>query len=155
MKTETVPPCGLYCGVCRIYQATQSNDMRLLERLGRIYARRLGEAEHLTAADLVCDGCRSARRSWFCRSCGIRDCALARGYRGCHQCAGFPCDLIDNFPVSVGRRVMLRAIPEWRGLGTAAWVRAEENRYRCPACACALYRGARSCPLCGAEVDVD
>jgi len=54
---EQLAPCGLYCGVCRLFHATQDDDRTLLERLARVYARRLPEIAPLTADDLLCDGC--------------------------------------------------------------------------------------------------
>ena len=155
IKPEIVPPCGLYCGVCRMYQATQAGDLTTLERLARIYAHRLPELAPLSAADLLCDGCLSARRSVFCRECSIRECAQTKALQGCHECGDFPCALIDAFPVPVGKKVILRAIPTWRSHGTQEWLLAEERRYRCPECGGALFRGARSCPHCRAPVDVD
>jgi hypothetical protein len=115
----------------------------------------LGEKRTLTAADLACDGCRSERISWFCRECAIRDCSMEKGFEGCYECGDFPCGLINEFPIPVGKRVIMRAVPYWREHGTVAWVRAEERRYVCPACDGSLYRGARNCPGCGLEVAVD
>ena len=50
---EAAAPCGLYCGVCRLYTATQEGDLGLLGRLARIYARRLEDVNSLTADDLL------------------------------------------------------------------------------------------------------
>jgi hypothetical protein len=152
---ELIAPCGLYCGVCRIHQATQANDRALLQRLAKIYARRLPEMASATADDLLCDGCRSTRRSVFCRECAIRECTQQRGLLGCHACLDFPCSRIDEFPIPVGKKVILRAIPYWRAHGTEQWVLAEEKRYRCPGCGERLFRGARQCPHCNSAVDVD
>ena len=152
---ETVAPCGLYCGVCRMYTATQEGDLELLARLARIYARRLEGVNSLTADDLLCDGCLSERRSFLCRSCSIRNCIQEKGYQGCHQCRDFPCDLIDAFPIAVGKRVILRAIPYWRVHGTEMWVKAEEERYRCPDCGGKTFRGADWCPHCRTRVSLD
>jgi hypothetical protein len=51
--------------------------------------------------------------------------------------------------------VMLRAVPFRRREGTAAWIGHEVKRYRCPVCRHKLYRGARKCPGCRLEVDLD
>ena len=157
---EQLAPCGLYCGVCRLFHATQDDDRTLLERLAKIYARRsptqrLPEIAPLTADDLLCDGCQSKRRSVLCRECSIRECAQEKGHRGCHQCTHFPCSLVDEFPVPVGKKVILRAIPYWREHGTEEWIKAEEKRYECPACGGRLYRGAQRCPHCKSPVEVD
>jgi hypothetical protein len=149
---ELLSPCGLYCGVCHIYQATQAGDMELLARLAHIYADRLPGLEGLTAQDTLCDGCLSERRFKFCRGCAIKDCAHSRGYEGCHECETFPCAKINEFPSPSGRQVMLRSIPYRREHGTVLWVQAEEERYRCPQCGTKLYRGASVCVHCHAEL---
>jgi hypothetical protein len=115
----------------------------------------LPELAPLAAADLLCDGCLSARRSGLCRHCSIRECALGRGLEGCHECERFPCTMIDEFPVPVGRQVILRAVPYRRAHRTGAWMLAEEERYRCPECGHSLFRGAARCSGCGFEVSVD
>ena len=155
LRDEFAASCGLYCGVCRLQRATRDGDTDTLRRLARIYARRLPELEPLAGEDLLCDGCLSERRSKFCRQCAIRECVRQKGYTGCQECEQFPCVLVDEFPVPVGRQVILRAIPYRRAHGTAGWMRAEEERYRCPECGHGLFRGARRCAACGVEVSVD
>jgi hypothetical protein len=155
IKPEHIAPCGLYCGVCRIHHATQENDLVYLGRLARIYARRLPEIAGAAPEELLCDGCRSARRFPFCRECSIRDCAQQRAFQGCHECPDFPCALIDEFPMPAGRKVMLRAVPYWRAHGTEQWILAEQERYRCPECGQRLFRGARQCGHCASPVEVD
>lgn len=155
INREEIAPCGLYCGVCRIRDATQRNDLVYLKRLGRIYARRFPAIADAHPEELLCDGCLSARRFPFCQECAIRDCTQEKGYEGCHQCTDFPCALTDQFPIPVGKKVMLRAIPYWRAHGTEQWIAAEEERYHCPACEHRLFRGTRECPDCGSPAIVD
>lgn len=155
IKPELIPPCGLYCGVCRIYQATQAGDRRILNRLRVIYAKRLPGLALESVEDMVCDGCRSDRRFAHCEKCAIRECAEMKGVEGCFECVDFPCDSIHSFPSDVGRKVILRAVPIWREIGTEAWVQAEEMRYHCPECGEKLFRGANQCLSCGSQVNVD
>ncbi len=155
IRPENLAPCGLYCGVCMIHHATQANDQTLLGRLAKIYARRLPELAPLTPDMLLCDGCQSSRRSVFCRECPIRKCTQEKGLRGCHQCDEFPCAYIDEFPMPVGKKVILRAIPYWRTHRAEELVLAEKKRYRCPECGGRLFRGSRTCPECNSPVDVD
>ena len=152
---EHIAPCGLYCGVCRIYQATQENDLRFLKRLVKVYARRFPEMTFMTPDELLCDGCLSTRRSAICRECSIRECAQQKRFQGCHECLDFPCPFIDEFPMPVGKKVILRAIPYWRTHGTEQWIAAEEKRYQCPECGQRLFRGAKQCRHCKSPVDVD
>jgi len=148
-------PCGLYCGVCGVYLATRDNNMGFLERLLGVYKTGIPGLEGTTLEELLCDGCLAERKSLFCRSCQIRDCTLTRGYEGCHQCAEFPCRYIEEFPLPVGKRVVLRAIPYWREHGTEKFVCDEEARYHCPSCNALLFRGAKRCHACKTPVDVD
>ena len=155
IHSEYVAPCGLYCGVCRIRYATEEKDLGYLERLAKIYVRRFPEIASVPADELLCDGCLSTRRFIFCQECSIRDCTQQKGYQGCHECRDFPCDLVDEFPMPVGKKVILRTIPYWRAHGTEQWICSENERYRCPECGQRLFRGARQCEYCQSPVDVD
>ena len=73
-------------------------------------------------------------------SCPVRSCAQEKSYEGCHQCDSWPCSLIDNFPIPVGKKVIMRAIPAWKELGTEKWVEQEIARYHCPHCGFELFR---------------
>lgn len=148
VRPELLAPCGLYCGVCAVYIAHRDGNEKFKERLLGVYG--LSSTEQVR-----CRGCLSEERFLYCDACPIKDCNSQKGYQGCHQCADWPCDYVENFPLPVGKKVMLHAIPAWRELGTEAWVRAEEERYRCPQCGYSLFRGARHCRSCGIQVDVD
>ena len=141
INQELVSPCGLYCGVCGIYCATASGDEPLKEKLAKAYGD--------TPDKINCRGCRSDSVYWYCAVCAIKSCTIKKGYLGCHQCADFPCDKIDNFPVPEGKKNILRAIPSWKELGTEAFIKAEEKLFSCDHCGARLFRGARKCRQCG------
>lgn len=149
IKKEWLSPCGLYCGVCGILIADRDRNQKFKERLATVYGVK---PEHIK-----CEGCLAAEDQVFgyCKVCPIKTCTRERGYEGCHQCGEFPCAHIESFPMPVGKRVMLRAVPEWREWGTEKWVAAEEKRYHCPACGSPLFRGAKRCRECREPVDVD
>ncbi|MFW9866482.1 MAG: hypothetical protein ACFFEN_10345 [Candidatus Thorarchaeota archaeon] len=63
--------------------------------------------------------------------------------------------MIEKFPIPVGKKVILRAIPRWKEVGTERWVKEEEERYHCPECDNPLFRGAQRCNKCGISVGVD
>jgi hypothetical protein len=132
-------PCGLYCGVCGVYYATRDKNEKFKERLDGIQ----------------CEGCLSDNVFGFCKECSIRDCTKTKGYSGCHECDDFPCQYIEEFPMPVGKKVILRAIPYWRENGTEKFVRDEEARYICPGCGHKLFRGAKRCNKCKVAVDLD
>jgi hypothetical protein len=151
-------PCGLYCGVCGVYYATRDENEKFLEKLLNMYQSGMpgvDELAKLTIKDLECEGCMSDRVSFFCRVCAIKTCTKEKGYAGCHECADFPCSHVENFPMPVGKKVIMRAIPYWREHGTEKWVRDEESRYLCPECGHQLFRGAKRCNKCKTPVDVD
>jgi hypothetical protein len=150
-----VSPCGLYCGVCAIYYATRDENRKFKERLVHVYKGKIPDSEGLCADDIFCRGCLSGETFGFCASCEIKTCVRSKGFDGCHQCDSFPCRLIDEFPMPVGKKVIMRAIPYWREVGTTQWIRDEENRYICPSCGHVLFRGAKRCNRCKVSVDLD
>jgi hypothetical protein len=141
ISQELVSPCGLYCGVCGIYRASETDDQQLKEKLAKAYGD--------TPDKINCRGCRSDSVYWYCRVCAVKSCAVGKGYIGCHQCADFPCDKIENFPVPEGKKNILRAIPKWKELGTEEFIKAEEKLFTCANCGTPLFRGARKCRQCG------
>jgi hypothetical protein len=153
--TDYIAPCGLYCGVCGILYATLENNQKLKERLVGVYKGKLSDSENLSAEDIHCKGCLSDDPFYFCRECDIKDCAIKKGYTGCHECTDFPCKLIEEFPIPLATKVILRAIPYWREVGTEKWIKDEEARYICPECGHKLFRGAKSCNRCKTPVDLD
>jgi Protein of unknown function (DUF3795) len=147
VNKELLAPCGLYCGVCGILMAHRDNNQKFKEILAGFYG--------VLPEEIACKGCLSDQRFKFCEQCPIRSCTHEKGYEGCHQCSDFPCDFMHNFPVPVGKKVILRAVPAWRELGTEKWVEQEELRYHCPHCGSVLFRGAKRCRNCKGTVDQD
>jgi len=153
---KLMAPCGLYCGTCGVYISTRDGNEKFRAKLGNLYGT--------PAEETVCRGCMQpeppACLYKFCQSCPLRDCVKSRGYDSCHQCADWPCEHVDSFPLPVGRRVMRRAIPRWRELvaehgdeqGSVAWARGECARYHCAHCGAPLFRGAIRCRECKQEV---
>lgn len=162
---ETQPefngPCGLYCGVCAILMAHRDRNEKFKERLLTLYRGgiegkgTLPGAEKLTTADIRCGGCLSRDRFMHCDRCGIRDCTREKGIEGCHECNDFPCTLIDEFPMAVGKKVILRCVPHRRKVGTGQWAKEEQARYLCPECGQKVFRGAARCNACKALLDLD
>lgn len=150
IQKELLAPCGLYCGVCAIRIAHRDNNQKFKEKLAPVYG--------LKPEDIHCNGCLAENDADifpFCRVCPIKSCTREKGYEGCHQCDEFPCRFIEEFPVPVGKKVILTQVPRWRELGTVEWVRQEEAKYSCPSCGNTLFRGAKRCNRCGLQVDLD
>lgn len=155
INPDYIAPCGLYCGVCGILYATRENDLKFKEILAGFYSDKLSKSEKLSVEDIHCKGCLSSEPFYFCRECAIKDCVTKKGYSGCHECADFPCTLIEEFPIPLGKKVILRAIPYRKKVGTEKWVIDEEARYICPECGQKLFRGAKRCNKCKTPVDLD
>ncbi|MCP4108523.1 MAG: DUF3795 domain-containing protein [Desulfobacteraceae bacterium] len=147
MKKELLAPCSMYCGVCGIYMASRDNNQKLKDKLANAYS--------VTPEQVACKGCLSDQRFVYCQACGIRTCAMEKGYDGCHQCEEFPCKIIDDFPVPAGKKIMLRSVPDRKRLGTEKWVEQEENRYKCSHCGDQIFRGAKRCGNCKEPVEAD
>ena len=155
VNQDYVAPCGLYCGVCGVFYATRDKNEKFLEKLAEMYQKNMPAGGRISTEDLQGKGCLSDTVSLFCRVCNIKSCTKEKGIAGCHECVDFPCQEIDNFPMPVGKKVILRAVPYWREHGTEKWVTDEEARYICPECNHKLFRGAKRCNQCGTSVDVD
>jgi hypothetical protein len=147
VNQDLLAPCGLYCGVCGVFVASRDNNQKFKEKLSGVYG--------VTPEEVHCLGCKSDTIWKFCRMCHIRDCTESKGYVGCHECDDWPCQHIEQFPIAVGKQVIMRAIPQWREWGTEKWVEAETERYLCPECGNALFRGVKKCRQCQTPVDLD
>lgn len=156
-----ISPCGLYCGVCAIYMAHRDNNTKLKERLVNLYKGgtpgkgTLPQSENLSVEDIRCTGCLSGDPFVYCRECEIKDCIKQKGYTGCHECNEFPCRHIDDFSMTVGKKVILRSVPYRREFGTEKWILDEEARYVCPECGNKVFRGAMRCNQCKVPLDLD
>jgi len=161
VNPDFIAPCGLYCGVCAILMAHRDNNQKFKERLLSLYQGgvpgkgTLPEGEKLSIKDIKCRGCLSGEPFIFCRQCKIKECTRAKGISGCHQCDAFPCRDIEDFPMAVGKKVIMRTIPYWREVGTERWVQDEEARYVCPECGQKVFRGAARCNRCKIQLDLD
>ena len=161
INPDFVSPYGLYCGVCAIHIAHRDNNQKLKQGLVNVYNGKvpgkgtLPNCETLSAEDIRCQGCLSDDRFLHCQQCPIRECATEKGYSGCHRCEEFPCEHIDNFPMAVGKKVILRAIPYRREVSTEKWIQDEEARYICPECGNKVFRGAVQCNKCHGKLDLD
>jgi hypothetical protein len=152
-------PCGLYCGSCGVYIATRDGNEKFKTILGNLYGTKPEETE--------CLGCMQPdppnKLYSYCETCKIRDCVKSKKYYSCHQCDEWPCDMIANFAIATGKRVMKRTIPVWRAKvaehgdekGSVEWARAECERYHCPSCGSPLFRGAQVCRNCKKDVADD
>lgn len=90
--------CGLDCGECEAYSASQVNDLAGLEEVAKTWAAQFG-AKNITADMCICDGCSSGKRisTAHAATCGIRLCASARGVVTCAHCPDYGCAILQQF----------------------------------------------------------
>jgi hypothetical protein len=90
--------CGVACGDCPAYIATQAGDPAALEQV-LVEWRAYFKAPHLVVADIVCDGCqtRGGRLNGYCQHCAIRPCALERSLSSCALCDEYACAQLERF----------------------------------------------------------
>ena len=84
--------CGIDCGECAAYKATQAGDMEELAEL----AVKWGGDKGLTAEDMLCDGCTSDRVYKNVPDCTVYQCAKAKGVKVCSQCGDYSCDKLEG-----------------------------------------------------------
>ena len=90
--------CGLDCGECEAYIATQANDRAGLEAAAKKWTEQFG-AKDISADMCICDGCSSGQRTSTAHAlkCGIRLCASARGVTTCAHCDDYGCETLQGF----------------------------------------------------------
>ncbi|MBN1661016.1 MAG: DUF3795 domain-containing protein [Anaerolineae bacterium] len=100
--------CGLSCGECPAYVATQAGDMDALEKVLVRWSTEFN-APHISMQDMLCDGCtaQDSRLNGYCRQCKIRACAVERRLESCAAC--------DEYACATLARILARceALPEY------------------------------------------
>jgi len=132
-------PCGLYCGACDVFLATQRGEQ---EALAKMWGRSVSE--------ITCRGCRSPQRAAFCTDCGIRDCVRRRAIAHCGLCPRFPCEQLVEFRDSAAHHAaVLRNLRRLKAAGSERWLQEQQERWRCPACGRASGWYDTQCDRCG------
>ena len=83
---DTIAYCGLDCEKCDAYIATKNNDQALREKTAKAWAELYNSPilpEHIN-----CEGCRiDGIKMIYCdKMCGIRKCAMKKGFTTCGDC---------------------------------------------------------------------
>lgn len=100
----TIAYCGLDCGTCKEFLATQSNNIEELKQIAEKWSQVKEVNFTVTVDDVLCDGCRAdKRKSFHCsEACKIRACCLKKNLESCIECAEFPCanenSVADHIP---------------------------------------------------------
>ena len=152
-KNESlVAPCGLYCGACPMYLATQDKDEQKIKDLVQQFS---GRGSKVTLADLQCDGCIAGGRvAAFCRRCEMRECAdKKQAVTRCSDCQEFTCSLITNFNNDgmLHHAEVLENCRSLRKMGIKEWAKHEAERWSCPQCRGKISWYDAACSSCGAQ----
>ncbi len=135
--------CGLYCGACHALRATEEGRV---EEQAKAWGR--------DPEEVMCHGCKSDVLSGYCRTCGIKACAVERHVEFCFECTEYPCERLiafrdDEWP---HHSAVTRNLAELERLGLAQWLEVQTARWRCPACGRKTSWYDETCPGCGSEV---
>ncbi len=94
---ELLGACGLECGGCPAYVATQANDEEKIAEISRQWSEQYGA--DIKPEQVWCDGCLTAgeRKCGHCAECDIRTCVAGRGLATCAGCDDYGCEKIVAF----------------------------------------------------------
>ncbi|MBI4766416.1 MAG: DUF3795 domain-containing protein [Deltaproteobacteria bacterium] len=143
-KKKLSAVCGLFCPSCTVYIGTQEDPPRLKAIAGRF---------QLPVEEWECEGCRSERRSYYCRNnCKMVACAAEKGIEFCGECDDYPCEELKKFQAERPHRIELwesqRRIAE---IGFSEWFEEMVDHYSCPKCRTINSAYDRVCRVCGSE----
>lgn len=129
--------CGLYCGACPQYLATQAGN-----------AVELGLEE--------CQGCKSSVLApGWCATCSLKACARAKGVEFCFQCAEYPCPDLEGFKDSLDcpyHQEIYDHLETIAEHGKDTWLDEMRKRWSCPGCGRAASWWDLTCSGCGAAL---
>ena len=92
--SRMIAMCGLICGECIAFIATQKDDDKLREKVVEAWS---SEEDRLELKDVDCDGCMMEKRLHsFCRVCEVKKCGLQRSIENCAYCSEFPCKRLEE-----------------------------------------------------------
>ena len=149
-KENLVAVCGLNCGACPMYIATQSKDE---EKQKALFKQFSAGPMKLKMEDILCDGCIGGDRvASFCRDCAIRKCPNDKqDVTRCSDCKDFPCSRITDFN-NDGMRHHAEVLSNLRGIkemGIQEWAKYDEERWKCPKCKSPMAWYDTKCSKCG------
>jgi hypothetical protein len=134
--------CGLFCASCSLYIGTAEDP----ERLKALSAR-----FQIPVEELLCHGCRSEKRAFFCRDiCKMTKCAAAKGVDFCGECGEYPCADLKAFQVQMPHRIELwKNLDRIREAGFEKWYKEMVERYACAGCGALNSAYDIACRKCG------
>lgn len=92
---ELIAYCGMDCGNCPVYTATQANDDAMRQNAAAIFSK-LFKTE-IPVSAINCDGCKSENGRLFghCQTCEVRSCTRGKNLESCAFCDDYSCGKLD------------------------------------------------------------
>ncbi len=136
--------CGLFCPACHVFIATQEDPAKLA-MMSQRYQRPLEE--------LQCNGCRSAKRCFFCETvCFMAKCAAGKGVEFCGDCEEYPCKGLKEFQSLAPHRIELwKSQARIKEAGYEKWYAERIVHYSCKKCGTLNSAYDLKCRKCGEE----
>lgn len=127
-KRNLASVCGLYCGACGVYIATQENDVEKMQNIAKTLNQTLEET--------WCDGCGSERKSAYCsQKCTFIKCAKEKNIEFCGSCNEYPCEQLKDFQSKMPHRLELwQSLQRIKETGWENWSDEMIAHYTCQNC---------------------
>jgi len=123
---ELMGVCGLYCGACYHYLASQPEGKHLREE---------AEARGLPVETYTCRGCRSPSLYVHpgCVECHFRDCARKRELIHCGECGEYPCPELRAFQEDERphHNDVFDNLEQMKMVGPERWLVWQRTRWKC------------------------
>jgi hypothetical protein len=145
LNRELVAECGLYCGACGIYLATQENDIEKILQYAIVLKQ--------TFEETLCDGCGANKKSLNCsKMCIFVDCKLQKGIDFCIVCKEFPCKTLNEFKSKMPHRIeIIESQKRMIEVGIEKWLLEMKDLYSCSTCKTINSAYHLSCRTCGGK----
>jgi hypothetical protein len=150
-KKHLVAVCGVYCGACPMYIATQSKEEEKQKALLNQFS---SGPMTLKMEDILCDGCiGNGSVASFCRNCAMRLCPNDKqDVVRCSDCQDFPCSRITDFNNDgmPHHGEVLHNLRQIKEMSIQKWAEYDEERWQCPKCKSPMSWYDSKCSECGA-----
>ncbi|KUO76384.1 MAG: hypothetical protein APF77_06710 [Clostridia bacterium BRH_c25] len=135
--------CGLFCPSCTIYIGSKEDFDRL---------KKLSIRLNQSIEETRCEGCRSKKRTSYCKTCKMAVCAQKRRIDFCIECNDYPCDNLKEFQSLYAHRIELWQSQERiKEAGYEKWLEEMTEHFSCPKCGAINSAFDLACRKCGKE----
>lgn len=134
--------CGLFCGSCGVYYATQEKNEKKLQDIAQTL--------DLNVKDTYCNGCRSDKKAATCQNCFILECSKQKKVEFCGDCDFYPCKELKEFQAKMPhRKNMWKSQERIKEIGWEGWYNEMAIYYSCLKCGTINGAYDSSCRKCG------